>query len=310
MVGFIMVKKIKIFTDGACSPNPGAGGWGIVFLYEGKKPFYQNGGEPNTTNNKMELMAALTALQTLKTPHKVQLFTDSKYVQDGITKWLPSWKERNWQTAAKQPVKNKDLWQQLDKAAAAHQVEWHWVKGHAANKWNEMADQLAVAGRTALACPPPASNKTIAKTTEQTDIIKIYAGITWRHKDQQGSWAIIFTYRRYIKVLAERADNSSANRLHIQTAINALSLLKKNLPVQFYTTSGYLKSGADTWLAAWQQRGWRTKDNKQVSNQAQWQQLAELLKQYRVNFILIDKTKDDNPCHSLAAKEIAKQTAT
>jgi len=134
-----------IYTDGACSGNPGPGGWGAV-LRSGGHLKEMHGGEKATTNNRMELMAAIQALEALSRPSEVQLFTDSKYVLDGITKWLPNWERRNWQTASKQPVKNVDLWQRLVAAKQRHTVDWHWVKGHNGDPGNERADELARQG--------------------------------------------------------------------------------------------------------------------------------------------------------------------
>ena len=136
---------VDIFTDGACSGNPGPGGWGAILRYNGvEREIY--GGETHTTNNRMELTAAIEALESLKRPVKARLYTDSTYVKDGITKWIHNWKLKGWRTAARKPVKNVDLWQQLDAALAAHDVEWHWVRGHTAHPENERADELARRG--------------------------------------------------------------------------------------------------------------------------------------------------------------------
>src|SRR5277367_2301938 len=134
-----------IYTDGACSGNPGPGGWGVVLRY-GTVVKELHGGDRATTNNRMELLAAISALEALSRPVSVQLYTDSKYVLDGITKWLPGWQRNGWKTASKQPVKNVDLWQRLVAAMAPHQVSWHWVKGHNGDPGNERADELARLG--------------------------------------------------------------------------------------------------------------------------------------------------------------------
>jgi ribonuclease HI len=139
------LKQVDIFTDGACRGNPGPGGWGAVLRY-GDKEKELFGGEPHTTNNRMELMAAIQALEALKDPCEVNLTTDSQYVRKGITEWLVNWKKRNWQTAAKKPVVNKDLWQRLEAAAERHRVKWHWVRGHSGHSENERADRLANRG--------------------------------------------------------------------------------------------------------------------------------------------------------------------
>jgi ribonuclease HI len=133
---------VEIHTDGACSGNPGPGGWGAILEWNGKRREL-SGGEPLTTNNRMELMAAIRALETLKRPMRVVLFTDSQYLRQGITEWLEGWRARGWRTADKKPVKNQDLWERLDAARRRHRVEWRWLKGHAGHVENERADELA-----------------------------------------------------------------------------------------------------------------------------------------------------------------------
>jgi ribonuclease HI len=144
-----MIEAVIIYTDGACRGNPGRGGWGCILSYKGKvKELY--GGDKDTTNNRMELMAAIQALEALTKPCTVWLYSDSSYVLKGITEWLPNWKKRGWKTAAKQPVKNVDLWQRLDAAIGQHTVEWQWVKGHSGDKGNDRADALANLGIDSL----------------------------------------------------------------------------------------------------------------------------------------------------------------
>jgi ribonuclease HI len=134
--------RVSIYTDGACSGNPGPGGWGAILVWNGHEREIK-GGEPHTTNNRMELSAAIAALESLRRPCTVDLYTDSEYLRNGITVWIKGWKRNGWRTADKKPVKNVDLWQRLDAAIARHQVEWHWVRGHAGHDMNERADQLA-----------------------------------------------------------------------------------------------------------------------------------------------------------------------
>ena len=142
-----MTPGVVIYTDGACSGNPGPGGWGAVLMAKGKERELW-GGEPATTNNRMELMAAIQALEALTRPCRVELHTDSQYVRTGISEWISAWKARGWRTAAKAPVKNEDLWRRLDEARLRHEVDWRWVKGHAGNELNERADALARRGLT------------------------------------------------------------------------------------------------------------------------------------------------------------------
>ena len=139
------MKQVIIYTDGACRGNPGPGGWGALVRFDSlEKEIF--GGQDNTTNNQMELFAAIEGLSVLTEPCNVELFTDSKYVMDGITQWIQNWKKNNWRTAAKKDVKNKELWQKLDELINQHQVQWHWVKGHSGDAGNEAADLLANKG--------------------------------------------------------------------------------------------------------------------------------------------------------------------
>jgi ribonuclease HI len=144
-----MMQRVEIYTDGACRGNPGPGGWGVWFKRgDTEKELY--GGELETTNNRMELMAAIQALEALNQPYSVTLYSDSKYVLQGITEWIVNWKKRGWKTAANKPVKNEDLWRRLDAAMQKHEIDWLWVKGHSGNPGNEKADQLANQGVDSL----------------------------------------------------------------------------------------------------------------------------------------------------------------
>ena len=144
-----MSEKIQIYTDGACLGNPGKGGWGAILIYkEHQKKIF--GGEKETTNNRMEIQAVIEALKALKKPSKIDLYTDSTYVKDGITKWISGWKKNGWRTANRKPVKNSDLWQMLESETIKHQIEWIWVKGHSGNHFNEIVDKLAREGADSI----------------------------------------------------------------------------------------------------------------------------------------------------------------
>lgn len=138
-----MVEKIEIYTDGACSGNPGSGGWGAVLLYKGHEKKI-SGSAKDTTNNRMELKAVIEAIRAIKkSSSNIIIYTDSKYVQNGITAWIHSWKKNNWRNASKKPIKNVDLWKELDEESSKHDIDWQWVKGHSGNKYNDIADDLA-----------------------------------------------------------------------------------------------------------------------------------------------------------------------
>jgi ribonuclease HI len=145
---------VEIFTDGACSGNPGPGGWGAILRYRGIEKELSDG-EANTTNNRMELTAAIAALEALRRPSRVRLYTDSTYLRDGITKWIGGWKAKGWKTAARKPVKNKDLWQRLEAVMHRHDIEWHWIRGHSGHPENERADTLARGAIAEVRDPAP-----------------------------------------------------------------------------------------------------------------------------------------------------------
>ncbi|MEM6284614.1 MAG: ribonuclease HI [Chloroflexota bacterium] len=147
--GITLSEKVIIYTDGGCAPNPGPGGWAAILMYGGHTREI-SGGRKNTTNNQMELTAAIEALEALKRPSEVELYTDSTYVRNGITSWIHNWKRNGWQNAKKKPVKNKDLWQRLDTATQRHTITWKWVKGHSGNEFNERVDTLVGEARDAL----------------------------------------------------------------------------------------------------------------------------------------------------------------
>lgn len=284
--------RVTIYSDGSCSPNPGPGGWGVVILPEKGKQRELSGKVIETTNNRMELQASLEALRALPRASEVQLYTDSKYVRNGISKWIVNWQKNNWLTAEKEAVKNRDLWELLNQEIQRHEVQWHWIKGHANNQHNERADELAVSAR----------GRPILPLFDNT-AVHIFIGITWRQKLKIGSWAAVFRYQNHFKVIGGVVENSSANRIHIQSACDALSTLKKRLPINLYTSSSYLKDGAGNWLKGWERNGWKTRDAKIVSNKEEWQTLNLLMHEFAVSFYVVDKTMP--PCHSQEAKELA-----
>ena len=165
------MKRVEIFTDGACSGNPGPGGWGAVLRFNGKEKEL-SGGEAATTNNRMELTAAIEALNALKEPCEVDLHTDSNYLRDGISGWIEGWKRNGWRTADKKPVKNAELWQALDEARRRHKVNWHWVRGHAGHPENERADALARAGMAPFKKKRPAAAARTGPSQEEEEALR------------------------------------------------------------------------------------------------------------------------------------------
>lgn len=291
------VPLLTIYTDGSCSPNPGPGGWGAVIIPEKGKKRELSGRVADTTNNRMELQAPLEALRSLPASCRVAIYTDSTYVQKGITSWIDGWRRRGWLTLDKEPVKNRDLWEALDLELKRYQVEWFWVKGHIGHPDNERADVLAVAARGRVALP----------LMDET-AIHIFMGITWKQKTKVGSWSAVLRYRQHMKVIGGVVQDSSANRIHISSASCALTSIKRRLPIRLYTTSGYLKDGASGWLKSWAANGWLTRAGTDVSNRDEWQKLSGILDEQSVAFFVIDKEMP--PCHSQEAKVLASEWVT
>lgn len=289
--------EVRIYTDGSCSPNPGPGSWAAIVLDDHQQRTELTGTAKSTTNNRMELTAALKALQSLSSRHRVRLFTDSRYLKDGITEWLPTWQQRDWSTITGEAVRNRDLWRALTVEIERHQVEWSWVRGHADDPLNNEVDELARDARPKQALP-----------LDDPNGVHIFLAITWRQKSASGAWAGIMRFREHYRVIGGTRQTGTGNGLHIFSATEALQLLKRKLPIHIYTTSGYLKDGAGNWLRQWQRRDWSTRDGQEVSNREEWQALAGLLESYPIRFHQIDKKTP--PCHYAEAKELAAEYYT
>ncbi len=288
---------VTIYTDGGCRPNPGPGGWGAVLLHPGRDPVELSGGKPEATNNRMEMVAAIEALGALDGPHRVELFTDSTYLKKGVTEWLAKWRAKGWKTAGKKDVKNRDLWEELDKALAIHEVDWHWTKGHAGDRWNEVADELASAAMPRA--PLPIDDKTA---------VHLFTAVAYSGKKKAGSWGVVLRFADDEKGLSDRVAEVSANRMHLLSAISGLEELKRRVRVHLYTVSDYLKDGATSWVPGWKQRGWKTREGKPVSHRDLWQKLDDLTNQHQVEWHVVDK--NDMPADMEYAKQLAKDALT
>jgi ribonuclease HI len=258
--------RVTIFTDGGADPNPGPGGWGVVLIHSATGAVKElSGGEPDTTNNRMELMAAIRALESLTRPCVVEMFTDSEYLRRGITEWLPEWMARGWRRK-KGEVQNVDLWKRLAELIGQHEIVWEWVKGHAGNQYNERADRLATRAIRAfyagVAQQEPA----------QAEIFLVVSA-----RGNKGMWGASIRSDGAERLLTGHETGVTANQLDILAATRALAALPEGVSVRAYSLSDYLRNGASMWLPAWKRRGWVTKEGQPVKNQEQWQRLdAEL----------------------------------
>jgi ribonuclease HI len=288
--------QVTIYTDGACKPNPGPGGWAAVLLYPDPPPRELVGSDPETTNNRMELRAALEALLSLAETHHVELYTDSQYLRRGITEWLPSWQERDWQTTVNTDVKNQELWEALAEQLKRHRVTWHWTKGHAGDQWNERADALA---RSAIPAPP--------LPLDDDQAIHIFTAASYLGREKVGGWGVLLRYRDRTRTLSGSVRDTTGNRMHIRAAIEGLRALKRPLPIHLYTTSGYLKDGATIWVKSWPDRDWLTKEGRSVRNRDLWEALANLTQEHEINWHVVSKR--DAPPEMAQAKQLSSQAA-
>ncbi|MBN1427211.1 MAG: ribonuclease HI [Anaerolineae bacterium] len=257
---------VTIFTDGGADPNPGPGGWGVVLINNATDTVKElSGGEPDTTNNRMELMAAICALESLTRPSVVDLFTDSQYLRRGITEWLPDWEARGWRRKGG-AIQNIDLWQRLAELIGEHEIAWEWVKGHAGNRYNERADRLATRAIRAyyagVAGQEPA----------QVEVFLVVSA-----RGNKGMWAASIRSDGGEQMLSGHEAGVTANQLDIMAAARALGALPEGVSARVYSLSDYLRNGASQWLPAWKRRGWKTKEGQLVKNRELWQRLdAEL----------------------------------
>ena len=295
------IRELVIYTDGACSPNPGPGGWGAVIIKDDSILYELSGFAENSTNNRMELTGAVEALKSLKKRSRIKLFTDSIYLKNGITDWINKWQINNWRTADRKEVKNADLWRQLLTQIDQHEVQWHWVKGHSSDRFNLRADELAVAARKGDGKKNADRHTAILRP----DHIHLFTGVTYKHAAGVGGWSVILNWRSHVKILGGGCAGMSANQLYLAAVINGLNSLKKELPVDVHTHSGYLYDGATTWLSGWKNRNWRTREGGEVSNKELWLDLDGLMNRYQVTFYLEDK--DVPYCFLQEAKELARE---
>ncbi len=265
---------VTIYTDGGADPNPGPGGWGAVLIAPDGAVKELFGSAPETTNNRMELTAAQEALSSLSDGSRVRVFTDSTYLRNGVTKWLPGWIRKGWKRKGGE-LKNVDLWQSLARLIKIHQVEWQWVKGHAGNEWNERADVLATKGIDAQRVATPAP-------VEEPVSVNVFVSVSCR--GPKGAWAAIVRDDDDESKMGDFAYPTTAPRLEILSAATALASLPDATEVAVHSKSDYLRNGASEWIHGWKRGGWTTKAGKPVKNREAWQKLDVQLRRLKVRW--------------------------
>jgi ribonuclease HI len=282
--------EVTIYTDGACDPNPGPGGWAALLLF-GEHRKTLTGREAQTTNNRMELQAVISALEALKAPCRVKLHTDSEYVRRGVTEWMRGWKAKGWRTAGKKPVQNRDLWEALDAAMQRHQVEWFWVKGHAGDPHNEEVDRQAVSMIPRASLP-----------TDDASAAHVYAAASCLVDSPRGGWAAVVRQGEAVESLSGHEDDTSANRLHVLAIVRGLDRLPDGASVHVYTPSDYAAQGGQGWVDAWARSGWRTSAGKRVRHADLWQVVLAHKGRLRIHWHpLKDETARPDESHQAQA---------
>ncbi len=255
---------LTVYTDGGARPNPGPGGWAAVVLAPDAAPRELSGGADHTTNNRMELTAAIRALEALPAGAELRLVTDSQYLRLGITRWLSGWRARGWRRADGGKVENDDLWRRLAALAGERSIDWAWVRGHAGDRWNERADALAREEIAARSGPVPSA------AAAPVDA-RIYLRVSCA--GGAGGWAARVRHGDGDEELRGSEAGATANRLDLLAAAAALATLPAGSRVAVYTGSDYLRHGATRWLAAWRRRGWKTREGRPVAHRDAWEQL-------------------------------------
>jgi ribonuclease HI len=260
--------QVTIYTDGGADPNPGTGGWAAILLDPvSGKTRELSGGEPRTTNNRMELTAAIRGLEALKLPCRVRMITDSQYLRKGVTQWLKGWIANGWKRKDGE-LQNADLWRRLSELIREHQIAWDWVKGHAGNRWNERADQLATAAIKAQRKGTPAAAPAAPPEPAEAEV---FLRVSCAGK--KAGWAALVRHRGAESLLSGRHPGASSNQLDLLAAAAALEMLPRGITVAVHTASDYLRNGATGWIEGWKRRGWKTQEGKPVLNRDLWQRL-------------------------------------
>lgn len=301
--------SVEVYTDGGCNPNPGPGGWGAIIRF-GDHEWVLSGNDPETTNNRMELQAATAALAILKEAmgrHHVELYTDSEYLRRGITEWIAGWEQRDWRTANKQPVKNQDLWRRLQGLTQAHDVRWHWLKGHRGHPLNERADRLADEARRALRRGPGAP--TVHQPIEDgQQAVEMCVKASCRGAQGVCGWAAVLRMGEHVKSISGSEPETTSNAMLIRAAAEGLRALTRPCRVFLYSNADYLIKGAAQWIKGWQARNWRTRDGKPRANRAEWEALLEAAKPHQVTWLSArgDLAPDDLAQAEVLAAEAAR----
>jgi|GEM_PF-142334 len=304
--------QVTIYTDGGADPNPGTGGWAAILIdpVSGKSREL-SGGEAKTTNNRMELTAAIRGLEALKQPCRVRMITDSQYLRKGVTLWLKGWIANGWKRKDGE-LQNVDLWRHLSELIREHQIKWDWVKGHAGDRWNERADVLASAAIKAQRKGTPAAagagkSGPPAAPAEPPPDAEIFLRVSCAGR--KAGWAALVRHEGAERALSGHHPDASANQLDLLAALAALEALPPGIRVAVHAVSDYLRNGAANWIDGWKKRGWKTMDGKPVLHRELWQRLDAAMTARRVAWPAVKgRTVPELEALGLTAKAAAQGT--
>jgi ribonuclease HI len=312
-----------VHTDGGCDPNPGPGGWAAVIQFTDREVVL-SGNAPQTTNNRMELEAAIAAMAYLSARHgavEIDLYTDSRYLRQGITKWIDDWFARGWKTKAGRSVQNQDLWRKLYDLIHASEVRWHWIKGHKGDPLNERVDRLATAARERLpvlrddpSFPSPSSHLSPENTASAKSggpYVELSVAASCQGSSGPGGWGAVLRSDDSRRALQGHEQETTINALYLHAATQALEALTRPCQVTAYTTSHYLARGAGEWVDQWRSSGWRTKGGESVKNREDWEALLEATRGHQVTWQAVTQKGGETLPRDLAeAKDLAASATT
>jgi ribonuclease HI len=287
--------KVVIYSDGGADPNPGVGGWAAILRAAGREKVL-TGNAPWTTNNRMELQAAIAALQALKRPASVEFHTDSEYLRRGITEFIEAWAAGDWKRKDK-PVPNAELWQLLWDLTKQHDIRWHWVKAHAGDPLNERVDALA--RRARLEITP---SEQVSESAP-----RIFVRGSCEGNPGPGGWGVVLEYGENTEQMSGSEAKSTNNRMELKAAIEGLRMILPGDEAQILTTSDYVFQGATRWIQGWRGRGWKKRDGRPVSNQDLWKELDRLAASVKVRWVSAKGQADNFGPGMEEAAKLARQ---
>jgi len=294
---------VTIYSDGGAKPNPnGPGGWAALLISDsGIREI--SGRAESTTNNRMELTAAIEALDALSEASEVEFHTDSQYVKNGISEWLAGWVRKGWKTAGGEPVKNQDLWERLHRATQRHTIRWNWVKGHATSVYNNRVDELATAAREGVKASPAPAREQKPATADAS--VYVYAHMAAGGK--RGGWCAVVVRGGEQTVYGGSENPTSSNQLVLIGCAQTLEKLNDIQSCVVQSDSEYLINGMSKWLAGWMKKGWKTASGDPVKNQDLWKRLHEAARAYAIEWQYLEKFEDG---YAKQAAQIARENAT